>query len=175
MVVRDGAGGGGRWPGWRESSWGEDRRPRDSRTGELYATPLGQRRGTIDDATKHGYKRAPDLRVLWLVTLSARLAIPALCRSVVTDNDGWTALMVAAQNGHARVVDQLLDNKADTEVQSKKGSTALMIAAHNGRVPVVKQLLDNKANIEVQNEDGWTAPSSSPRKRQKTAHGSLRV
>ena len=38
---------------------------------------------------------------------------------------GWTALMHAARNGHAQIINTLLNNKADIRVSSHVGASAL--------------------------------------------------
>ena len=73
------------------------------------------------------------------------------------DNDGVTALILAAQNGHAEVAKQLLDKGAAADARNNDGWTALMVAAANGHVEVAKQLLDKGAAVDVRNNDGWTA------------------
>jgi len=95
------------------------------------------------------------------------------------DQNGWTALMTAAQKGHLEVVKLLLDQRANVNAKAwlDKGShahaktnadvTALMIAAENGQAEaaklllaaekghdqVVKALLDKGAAIEAKRED----------------------
>ena len=65
---------------------------------------------------------------------------------------GSTALICAAEGGHAEVVRILLDQKKEVNVNAKKGTsnyTALMCAAEKGYVDVVKVLLDMRADIDV--------------------------
>ena len=51
----------------------------------------------------------------------------------VSEPEGWTALTVAAQNGHPRVIAALLSARAiDVNRAARIGWTALMIAAQNG-------------------------------------------
>ena len=74
------------------------------------------------------------------------------------DNEGKTALMLAALHGHYRVAKLLIEEyKADVNIQDNNGYTALMLAAYNGREHIVKLLLENGAEVNVQNEDGNTA------------------
>ncbi len=71
---------------------------------------------------------------------------------------GHTAVMMAANNGHAGVVKLLLDNGADVNVaESKNGYTALIIASQRGHKEVVKFLLDKGAKLDVLRNDGFTA------------------
>ena len=61
-------------------------------------------------------------------------------------NDGWTALLFAAKNGHAAVVDHLLRANADVDA-TKDGATALMLAALSGHEAIVVRLLEAGANV----------------------------
>jgi ankyrin repeat-rich membrane spanning protein len=54
---------------------------------------------------------------------------------------GMSALMLAAQNGHASCVRELLYRKARVELTDKDGTCALMCASRNGHVEAVKALL----------------------------------
>jgi ankyrin repeat protein len=48
------------------------------------------------------------------------------------NNNGGTALMMAAENGHEGVCDLLITRGCNVDLQNKDGSTALMMAAENG-------------------------------------------
>ncbi|CAK4373255.1 unnamed protein product [Aphanomyces euteiches] len=82
--------------------------------------------------------------------------------------EGWTAFMWAAMNGHADVVRALVDAGADTSLAdkaSKRGRhagelrEALWMAAKNGNVATVRQLLNRggEPNWAPPDEKGWTA------------------
>ena len=74
------------------------------------------------------------------------------------DKDGWTALMRAAEVGHAAIVQALLDENADVNVEGKKsGGTALMWAAWHGHTAIVKALLSKGANVNIKSYSGKTA------------------
>jgi len=60
-----------------------------------------------------------------------------------------TALYVAAQQGHAGVVGELLKRGAKTEICTRFNSTPLFIAADAGHVKVVQLLLASKAEVNV--------------------------
>ena len=53
------------------------------------------------------------------------------------DNDGATALMLAASAGHIDIVKLLLEAKADVKPKNKRGSTALQVALQKGHNNIV--------------------------------------
>jgi len=69
---------------------------------------------------------------------------------------GCTALMIAAWNGNAEIVQMLVDAGAQLNVQNNYGRTALFLAAHNGKVEIVKLLIAAGAEI-AEKEDAQTA------------------
>jgi hypothetical protein len=72
------------------------------------------------------------------------------------DNDGWTALHSAAENGHEAVVKILLDHGAEAKAANNDGWTVLHFAAYNGHETVVKVLLDHGADADAQCRMGRT-------------------
>jgi hypothetical protein len=78
--------------------------------------------------------------------------------------DGWTALHLAAQNGHNEVVQTLLKNNAAIDEKQKDGFTALHFAAQNGHNEVVQTLLKNNAAIDEKTNNGETALQIAQRK-----------
>lgn len=70
-----------------------------------------------------------------------------------SDPDGSTLLMLASREGHVRVVEYLIAQKAAVNRRNKFGDTALMGACIKGKLGVVKLLLDHGAEI---NPEGWT-------------------
>ena len=85
--------------------------------------------------------------------------------------DGSTALMMAAEQGHIEAVHALLKHKADVDIQRKvsvfyskhylysyithtvvqDGNTALSFSASNDQIDVVEALLQHNANVNMQN------------------------
>jgi ankyrin repeat protein len=56
------------------------------------------------------------------------------------DNEGNTALIIAASSGYTDVVEVLLDAGAGVNVKSRDGKTALMLAEENGNDEIVRLL-----------------------------------
>jgi ankyrin repeat protein len=84
------------------------------------------------------------------------------CDVNMKDNNGRTALHVAASRGdsHVELVKFLCENKANLDIQDNNGQTALHVATAsrgNSHVELVKFLCENKANLDIQDKDGQTA------------------
>jgi ankyrin repeat protein len=73
------------------------------------------------------------------------------------DPNGFTALMIASQNGDGNVVTALLKNKARVHSRSKLGDTALILAAKYGYPSIVQALIDKGSDVDATNENGHTA------------------
>jgi ankyrin repeat protein len=78
--------------------------------------------------------------------------------------DGFTALLVAIQNGHenghALCVEHLLNAGADPNAKSNVGDTALLMAAQADKAECIKLLLKSGAdtkNVDTKNLQGSTA------------------
>jgi len=78
------------------------------------------------------------------------------------DHHGQTALMVAARDGHSKVVRVLLLHGAELDHTAKYHLTALMLAVINGRAEIVCALVDAGADRSVRG-------SGAPGFHQKTA------
>lgn len=76
---------------------------------------------------------------------------------------GQTALICAAEHGHTKVVDYIIQKGGNVNAISGPqrsvniGTTALMLAAQNGHTAVVQKLLDKGADQSIKNEKGLTA------------------
>jgi ankyrin repeat protein len=68
-----------------------------------------------------------------------------------------TALLLAADEGHADVVQVLLNRKADVNTRNRNGQTPLMLAAAGGHLEVVRALLAHGADVTVQDRFANTA------------------
>jgi hypothetical protein len=75
------------------------------------------------------------------------------------DENGWTALSLAAYYGHSEVVKLLIDKGADIHARDNEGRTALIHAARSrfSHVAIVKLLIDKGADIHARDNEGRTA------------------
>jgi uncharacterized protein len=73
------------------------------------------------------------------------------------DENGKTALMIAAEKGDYKMLYFLLLKKADPNIQDKDGKTALMYASEEGNIRSVKALLRKKADIHAEDKKLRTA------------------
>lgn len=64
------------------------------------------------------------------------------------------ALIQAAQNGHASVVQTLVGSKANIDATRNDGTTALHIAVRNNHVQTASTLIELKASLSLQDADG---------------------
>ena len=69
-----------------------------------------------------------------------------------TDNQGLTALIIAAATSQLEIVKALLHSKASIYIYDSHGRTALHFAAKNGGDDVVKVLLEFKADTTIEAE-----------------------
>ena len=65
--------------------------------------------------------------------------------------------MIAAQRGHDKCVNALIQRGGDVNLQSKDGSTALMLAEAHGNLKCVKILIASRAKCRL----GFTALTSA--------------
>lgn len=63
--------------------------------------------------------------------------------------DGATALFIAAQNGHVRILEVLLEHGAKTDAARTDGATPLWIGAQMGHDHVVRRLLKAGAKVDA--------------------------
>lgn len=69
----------------------------------------------------------------------------------------WPALVLAAGEGHQKIVDVLLEHGADMNAKNNGGVTALMSAAGGGHLEIVKTLIKHGADMNARAEHDWTA------------------
>ncbi len=73
------------------------------------------------------------------------------------DNDGWTALMLAALNNHRVTSTSLIKSGADLNLSDPLGMTALMAASVAGNKRLVETMVKYGAYIEQEDSVGETA------------------
>ena len=66
-------------------------------------------------------------------------------------------LIDACLLNNTKLVLNLIENKANLDVQNKYGDTALMWSCANNNTEIALKLIENKANIDLQDNYGWTA------------------
>lgn len=70
------------------------------------------------------------------------------------NNQSYTALMVAAYQGHRETVRLLLDSGANACLQDKRGNTALMGALIKREIGIAKDLYQADCSLELRNKAG---------------------
>lgn len=93
--------------------------------------------------------------VQWLLTHGADV------NARESDQDGWTALLYAAENHRNEIVKALLEKGADVNMADGNGRTALIIASRLGNRDIVQGLLAKGANVHTRDNAGWTALSQA--------------
>jgi len=94
--------------------------------------------------------------------IEAALTDPSHMKAACAAKDpknGNLAIHIAAQNGHAGLVQKLIGSKADVNAQNGKGQTALHMTVEYDFYFVSKFLLANGADKELENGDGNKAIS----------------
>lgn len=75
----------------------------------------------------------------------------------VKDDDGKTALMIAAYNNDNDIAKMLIDAGADVNAQDKILNTPFLYAGANGNVQLLNLCLQNGARFDIYNRYGGTA------------------
>ena len=96
------------------------------------------------------------LRPARTIPNDGRISFNPVARQRYSVNRG-TALMIASDNGHIKVVQALLAKGADVNAKSYNGRTALMWASLNGHLEMVEALLAKGADVNAKGGDGRTA------------------
>ncbi|KAM4772606.1 kinase D-interacting substrate of 220 kDa [Rhinophrynus dorsalis] len=73
------------------------------------------------------------------------------------NENGQTALMLAAEQGNLEIVQELLRKRANCNLEDVDNWTALISAAKEGHLEIVRELLNYNANLEHRDMGGWTA------------------
>lgn len=86
----------------------------------------------------------------------AALFLEARVNTEISDERGWTPLMLAAFNGHDEVIGLLIKHQANVHATDILGNTALHWAADAGQASSAKLLVENRAGIDACNNSGVT-------------------
>jgi hypothetical protein len=73
------------------------------------------------------------------------------------DDQGMTALMLAARSGAAEALQALLDAGANPNLRNSADETALLMAIHSAHPTLVSRLLQSAADVNVSDSNGRTA------------------
>jgi ankyrin repeat protein len=68
----------------------------------------------------------------------------------------WTPLHCASRNGHIKVAQLLLEQKADITAESQDNDTPLFLASREGHFEVVELLLAHGADVNARGQWNWT-------------------
>ena len=75
-----------------------------------------------------------------------------------TDEEGFTPLMLAANNGHIDLLKTLLKKKANPNIIATDGCAALLCAVQGGYVDCVNELLVHKTEVDPKTEANFPTP-----------------
>lgn len=75
-----------------------------------------------------------------------------------------TALMLAAQRGHAHIATTLIQSGSNVNKQTRQGSTALLLAAKRGHTAAVEALMTAGADIFLKDDRDKTAADTAQRR-----------
>eukprot|EP00053_Salpingoeca_punica_P017089 m.163477 g.163477 ORF g.163477 m.163477 type:complete len:281 (-) comp17111_c0_seq1:824-1666(-) len=70
----------------------------------------------------------------------------------ITEQGGWTALMLASCFGHLSAAEPLVSAGANLNIANEDGWTALTLASSNGHKSVVQLLLEARADTEIRDK-----------------------
>ena len=91
----------------------------------------------------------------------ASIFLEARVNTEISDERGWTPLMLATFNGHDEVVSLLIKHQANVHATDILGNTALYWAADSGQTSSAKLLIENGAEIDACNDSGCTPLSQA--------------
>lgn len=120
-------------------------------------------------ASEHGHKEVVRMILDTQGVSALRLAVLEVVRTMLDtaesasvnarNDNGWTALHLAASHGHTEVVRMILDAQGvSVNAAANDGATALQVAALNGHKGVVKELLGTEGiDLALEDNSGHTA------------------
>lgn len=91
----------------------------------------------------------------------AALFLEARVNTEISNERGWTPLMLAAFNGHDEVISLLIRHQANVHASDLLGNTALHWAADAGHASSAKLLIENRAEVDASNNYGFTPLSQA--------------
>ena len=84
------------------------------------------------------------------------LFLEARVNTEISNERGWTPMMLAAFNGHDEVIRVLIKHQANVHAGDLNGNTALHWAADAGQMSSAKLLIENRAEVDAINNSGIT-------------------
>jgi ankyrin repeat protein len=120
----------------------EARRQIEQATADLFA---GVREGDLERV-----RQAVDTGI----ELDQRISYSTKNRS---ESSGWTALMVAVQQGHLEIARWLVEQGADVNAKNQHQYSALSMAIEGNHAELIKLLAQHGADLEVGGRSGTTA------------------
>ena len=84
-------------------------------------------------------------------------------RDAAVNKTGWTPLHYAVTGSHLTIMKQLIEKYAFIDAQSPNGTTPLMMAAMYGSNETVKLLIEEGADPLMKNQQGMTAADFAKR------------
>lgn len=89
--------------------------------------------------------------------LAVALFLEASVNTEISDERGWTALLLAAFYGHDEIVSLLIKHQANVHARDLLGNTALHWAADAGQLSCAKLLVENRADVDARNSSSFTS------------------
>jgi hypothetical protein len=85
------------------------------------------------------------------------LFLEAGVNTEISNERGWTPLMLAAFNGHDDVIRVLIKHQANVHASDLLGNTALHWASDAGQLSSARLLIENRAEVDAINNSGLTS------------------
>lgn len=102
--------------------------------------------------TSHDFLKAADANNRTAVGLYLSAGFPV----DLTDERGWTPLMISAFNGNEEIAKLLIQSGANVNAKDAAGYGPMHWAAFNGYVDVIKLLVVKYGEVNAKSQHGWT-------------------